>query len=104
VNSAPAPVTAAPTPGRASRKAPSAANTADLRRISAFLDAQAAEAGAARNTLLAYGRDLADFAAFTGHRGLTLATVAREDIETYLSRCEAEGLSRATRARRLSAI
>lgn len=30
-------------------------------RISAFLDAQAAELGAARNTLLAYGRDLVDF-------------------------------------------
>lgn len=96
--------TAAPAASRRTRKAPSTANTPDLRQISAFLDAQAAEAGAARNTLLAYGRDLADFAAFTAHRGLTLATVAREDIETYLSRCEAEGLSRATRARRLSAI
>lgn len=104
VPSATAPAPAAPGPGRPGRKARSAASSADMRRISAFLDAQAAEAGAARNTLLAYGRDLADFAAFTGHRGLTLATVAREDIETYLSRCEAEGLSRATRARRLSAI
>ena len=35
--------------------------TPDYRAISAFLDAQAAEAGAARNTLLAYGRDLWGF-------------------------------------------
>ncbi|HRO15517.1 MAG TPA: recombinase XerD, partial [Paracoccus sp. (in: a-proteobacteria)] len=41
----------------------------DLRRISAFLDAQAAEAGAAHNTLLAYGRDLRDLADFAGGRG-----------------------------------
>lgn len=76
----------------------------DLRRIEAFLDAQAAEAGAARNTLLAYGRDLADLAAWTTRHGLTLAAITRDDIEAYLSTCEAEGLSRATRARRLSAI
>ena len=45
----------------------------DMRRVEAFLDAQAAEAGAARNTLLAYGRDLADLAAWTARHGLTLA-------------------------------
>ena len=88
------PASSAPAPGRR-KSAQSAASTPDLRLVSAFLDAQAAEAGAARNTLLAYGRDLADFAAFTAHRGLTLTTVAREDIESYLARCEAEGLSRA---------
>ena len=76
----------------------------DMRRVEAFLDAQAAEAGAARNTLLAYGRDLADLAAWTARHGLTLAAITRDDIESYLSACEAEGLSRATRARRLSAI
>ena len=31
--------------------------------ISTFLEAQAAELGAANNTLLAYGRDLKDFEA-----------------------------------------
>ncbi|WP_323717463.1 tyrosine recombinase [Paracoccus aminovorans] len=76
----------------------------DQGRISAFLDAQAAEAGAARNTLLAYGRDLKDFAGWLAGRGLTLLTVPREGIEDYLGFCDAQGLSRATRARRLSAI
>ena len=76
----------------------------DLRRIGAFLDARAAETGAARNTLLAYGRDLADLAAFAAARDTPLAALSREQIEDYLARCEAEGLSTATRARRLSAI
>lgn len=76
----------------------------DQGRISAFLDAQAAEAGAARNTLLAYGRDLADFLGWLADRDGTLVAVDREGIEDYLSHCEAQGLSRATRARRLSSI
>lgn len=76
----------------------------DRGRISAFLDAQAAEAGAARNTLLAYGRDLRDFTDWLAARNESLQTVPREGIEDYLSYCDAQGLSRATRARRLSAI
>ncbi len=78
--------------------------TAMERWISAFLDAQAAELGAARNTLLAYGRDLKDFAAWLARRGKDFATTERADVEAYLVSCEAEGLSRATRARRLSSI
>lgn len=72
--------------------------------ISTFLAAQAADLGAARNTLLAYGRDLKDFTGFVAHHKLTLETLTRADVETYLMRCEAEGLSKATRARRLSAV
>ncbi|MGC1428531.1 MAG: site-specific integrase, partial [Albidovulum sp.] len=76
----------------------------EANRISAFLEAQAAELGAARNTLLAYGRDLKDFAGWLEHRTGDFTSVTQADIETYLISCEAEGLSRATRARRLSAI
>ena len=76
----------------------------DFAAISAFLDAQAAEAGAARNTLLAYGRDLRDLSGWLAHRGLGLGALTREIVEDYLSHCDAQGLSRATRARRLSAI
>ncbi len=74
------------------------------RWISAFLDAQAAELGSARNTLLAYGRDLKDFAAWLARRKRDFETTARSDVEAYIVSCEAEGLSPATRARRLSAI
>lgn len=72
--------------------------------VSAFIEAAAAERDAAANTQLAYARDLADFTGWLAARGLHLANAAQADIEAYLIRCEAEGLSRATRARRLSAI
>lgn len=76
----------------------------NLRRISTFLEAQAAEAGAARNTLLAYGRDLRNFADWLTRRDMDLDRASREFIEEYLTHCDAQGLSRATRSRRLSAI
>ncbi|AGT08670.1 tyrosine recombinase [Paracoccus aminophilus] len=82
----------------------SAPAASDFRQISAFLDAQAAEAGAARNTLLAYGRDLKDFVGWLAGHDASLASVSRDQIEDYLAFCDAQGLSRATRARRLSAI
>lgn len=72
--------------------------------ISTFLEAQAAELGAATNTLLAYGRDLKDFAGWADHHGLDLATIQRDRIEDYLINCDAQGLAVSTRARRLSAI
>ncbi|MGE4325070.1 MAG: site-specific tyrosine recombinase XerD [Pseudodonghicola sp.] len=72
--------------------------------IATFLDAQAAELGAATNTQLAYGRDLKDFAHWLGRRGSDFAAADRDMIESYLVDCDAQGLSRATRARRLSAI
>lgn len=72
--------------------------------ISTFLQAQAAELGAATNTLLAYGRDLKDFASWLQHRDSGFNQADRDQIEAYLIDCEAQGLSRSTRARRLSAI
>ncbi len=72
--------------------------------ISSFLEAQAAELGAATNTQLAYGRDLKDFDAFLARRGCDFHNVARADVEAYLVHCDAQGLAKSTRARRLSAI
>lgn len=72
--------------------------------ISGYLAAAAAELGAARNTLLAYGRDLKDYVEWLANHDLALASAARGDVESYLVYCEAQGLSKATRARRLSAI
>ena len=75
----------------------------NARWISTFLEAQAAELGAATNTLLAYGRDLKDFADWLDGRG-DFATASRDDVEAYLIHCDAQGLAKSTRARRLSAI
>ena len=72
--------------------------------ISTFLESMAAELDAAKNTRLAYGRDLLDFAGWLAHRKRSFETALREDVEGYLISCEAEGLSKSTRARRLSSI
>lgn len=74
------------------------------RWISTFLEAQAAELGASHNTLLAYGRDLKDVSAWLAGKGLDFATAAQSDIQDYLIDCDVQGLARATRARRLSAM
>lgn len=72
--------------------------------ISAFLAAQAAEHDAARNTLLAYGRDLKDFAAWLARRQRHFDDADQAAVEGYLVFCDGQGLSKPTRARRLSAI
>ena len=74
------------------------------RWISTFLDAAAAERGAARNTALAYGRDLLDAAGWLAARRQSFETMDRVGVEAYLVFCEAQGLSKATRARRLSSL
>ena len=72
--------------------------------IGAFLEAQAAELDAATNTQLAYGRDLKDFAGFLDRQNLHFATATQDHVEAYLIECEAAGLAKSTRARRLSAV
>ncbi|HSF64797.1 MAG TPA: tyrosine recombinase [Paracoccaceae bacterium] len=71
--------------------------------ISTFLQAISAERDAARNTRLAYGRDLLALADWLARRGLSFATADRAAVEGWLVAAEAEGLAPATRARRLSA-
>ncbi len=72
--------------------------------ISSFLEAQAAELGAATNTLLAYGRDLQDFSGWLVHNKQTFDNASQDEVEAYLISCDAHGLAKSTRARRLSAI
>ncbi len=74
------------------------------RWVQTFLQAQAAELDAATNTQLAYARDLQGFAQWLADRGLHFMQVTQDQIESYLIDCEAEGLAKSTRARRLSAI
>lgn len=74
------------------------------RRIGAFLDSLAAERDAARNTQLAYARDLSDFADWLARNARSLDDAGPAEVEGYLVTCEAAGLAKSTRARRLSAI
>ncbi len=69
-----------------------------------FLEAIQAERDAARNTILSYGRDLNDFAAFLAARNEDFTTAGRAEIEAYLVDQDDRGMAQATRARRLSAI
>jgi integrase/recombinase XerD len=70
----------------------------------AFLEMMAVERAAARNTLTAYGKDLADAAAFLRARNRDLATASAEDIEAWFAGLGAAGLAPATAARRRSSI
>ena len=72
--------------------------------VQSFLEAQAAELDAATNTQLAYARDLSKFAEWLTPKKLHFADVQQDQIESFIIDCEHEGLSKATRARRLSAI
>ena len=81
-----------------------AAKPADARLTALFLDMLAAERGAEKNTLAAYGRDLADFTAYLAGAGRSVATAATDDLRAYLGALARRGLRPATVARRLSAI
>jgi len=74
------------------------------RHSEAFLEMLAAERGAARNTLLAYGRDLADFSAFAAQRGEAIEAGSADTLEAYLQHLEKTGLSARSAARKLSCL
>ncbi len=72
--------------------------------VEAFLEMMSVERAAARNTLLAYGKDLADAQAFLAARHGGLSAASLEDVEAYFSSLGARGLSPATAARRRAAV
>jgi integrase/recombinase XerD len=73
-------------------------------QVEIFLEMQAAERGAARNTLAAYQADLEDFSVFLTARGLTGMQAQKADLTAYLTSLAAGGLSPRTQARRVSAL
>jgi len=72
--------------------------------VESFLEMMVAERGASANTLDAYGRDLADAAAWLAGRGQALDAAGVEDLRAYLAAAEAAGVAPRTAARRLSAL
>ena len=69
-----------------------------------FLEMMAVERGAARHTLDAYRRDLADYLGFLQGRGLGAESADGAAVRAYLSELSRRGLAASTAARRLSAI
>jgi integrase/recombinase XerD len=86
------------------REAARPVRQSDERLIALFLDMLAAERGAGDNTLAAYGRDLADFAADLVHAKRSIARAGTADLRAYLGRLAQRGMRASTVARRLSAI
>lgn len=72
--------------------------------VETFLEMMAVERAAARNTLTAYGKDLADAQGFLAGSGQGLDTADAELIEAYFRELGLRGLSPATAARRRSAV
>jgi integrase/recombinase XerD len=64
----------------------------------------AAERGAARNTLLAYDRDLNDFSEFAAGSGEGVARASPDTLRKYMAGLGAQGLKPRSAARRLSAL
>jgi integrase/recombinase XerD len=80
------------------------AENSDRVLIELFLDMQAAERGAAKNTLAAYSHDLADFSAHLASAGHGIAHATTQELRSYLGRLGKRGLAPSSVARRLSAI
>ena len=72
--------------------------------VEAFLEMMSVERASAKNTLTAYGKDLADAEAFLSARRSGLAQAAAEDVEAYFNALSDRGLSPATAARRRAAV
>jgi integrase/recombinase XerD len=85
------------------RAAKSAVTSSDERLVALFLDMLAAERGAGKNTLAAYGRDLADFTAYLAASGLSIVTAATSDLRAHLGELAKRGMQPTTVARHLSA-
>ncbi len=76
----------------------------DAHLAEAFLEMMSAERGAARNTIEAYRRDLADYGSFLRAKGSGYIAAGRDQVVGYLAALSAEGLSASSSARRLSAL
>ncbi|MDE2517231.1 MAG: tyrosine recombinase [Rhodospirillales bacterium] len=74
------------------------------RHIEAFLEMMAAERGAARNTLAAYGADLADLAGHCARAGTAPASASAAVLQAYMAGLAASGLAPRSAARRRSAL
>jgi integrase/recombinase XerD len=79
-------------------------NSGDDSLIELFLDMQAAERGAGKNTLDAYRNDLADLTAHLRAAKVSVAKATTDDLRGFLVSVTERGLATASLARRLSAV
>jgi len=72
--------------------------------VELFLDMQAAERGAGKNTLDAYRNDLADLVAHLRAAGRNIAAADTDDLRGFLTSLAERGFKASSLARRLSAV
>lgn len=72
--------------------------------VEAFLEMMSVERAAAKNTLTAYGRDLADARDFLKSLDVDLSSATAEQVEAYFLDLGIRGLSPATASRRRAAV
>jgi integrase/recombinase XerD len=72
--------------------------------VGAFLEMMSAERGAAKNTIEAYRRDLADYCAFLARKGVDVTAAGREQVTQYFAELAASGIAASSSARKLSAL
>ena len=78
--------------------------TSDEALVELFLDMQAAERGAGKNTLDAYRNDLADMVAHLHASGRNVAIASTDDLREFLGSLAERGFKTSSLARRLSAV
>jgi integrase/recombinase XerD len=72
--------------------------------LALFLDMLTAERGAAKHTVDAYARDLAEFISSLAAKGKTATDATSDHLRAYLAALARKGLAPTSRARKLSAI
>ncbi len=73
-------------------------------QIEAFLEMMAVERAAAKNTIIAYGKDLADAQTFLAGRAVDLTDATAVEVEAYFAELGSRGVAPATAARRRAAL
>jgi integrase/recombinase XerD len=73
-------------------------------RLDAFLAMLAAERGAAKNSLLAYERDIKDYLSFLKTSGRSELSATSADIRAFMAELSRRGFKASSAARRLSAL
>ena len=75
-----------------------------LRLVQRFLEMMTAERGSARNSILAYHRDLQDYCSFLAARQSSPQLAESDDVRAYLVELDDRGMASSSTARKLSAI
>lgn len=74
------------------------------RLVDRFLEMMSAERGAARNSIAAYGRDLAEYGAYLETENTAIRAVTSDNVRSFMAHLDALGMADTTVARKLSAI